>query len=97
MSAVCCFSMQNAALAQASQGTPEQQQACQPDVFRLCGNYIPDADRIVVCLKDNERLLSPPCHDVFFPVVEEKPKRKKSPSKRSSRQSVFERSGYRFA
>jgi hypothetical protein len=65
---------QNGAFAQ--QGTPEQQQACQPDVMRLCGNFIPDVDRIVACLKYNERNLNPACHDVFFPVVVEEPKPK---------------------
>jgi hypothetical protein len=73
---------QNGAFAQ---GTPEQQEACKPDVFRLCGNFIPDVDRIVACLKYNEPNLSPACHDVFFPVVVEEPKpkakqkRKKTP------------------
>lgn len=62
----------NGALAQ--QGTPEQQAACQPDVMRLCGNFIPDVDRIVACLKYNEPNLNPACHDVFFPVVAEEPK-----------------------
>ena len=59
-----------------AQGTPEQQEACKPDVFRLCGNFIPDVDRIVACLKYNEPNLSPACHDVFFPVVVEQPKPK---------------------
>jgi hypothetical protein len=60
----------------AQQGTPEQQAACQPDVMRLCGNFIPDVDRIVACLKYNEPNLNPACHDVFFPVVVEEPKPK---------------------
>jgi hypothetical protein len=64
---------QNAASAQ---GTPEEQAACQPDVMRLCGNFIPDVDRIVACLKYNEPNLNPACHDVFFPVVVEEPKPK---------------------
>jgi hypothetical protein len=68
---------QNRAFAQ--QGTPEQQQACQPDVMRLCGNFIPDVDRIVACLKYNEPNLNPACHDVFFPVVVEEPKPKARP------------------
>ena len=73
---------QNGALAQGTpQGTPEQQAACQPDVMRLCGNFIPDVDRIVACLKANEPNLSPPCHDVFFPVVVEQPKPKKAKAK----------------
>jgi hypothetical protein len=69
---------QNGAFAQ-QQGTPEQQQACQPDVMRLCGNFIPDVDRIVACLKYNEPNLNPACHDVFFPVVVEEPKPKARP------------------
>src|ERR1043166_9380079 len=61
----------------AAQGTPEQQEACKPDVFRLCGNFIPNVEPIIACLKANEPNLSPPCHDVMFPYVPEpKPKAK---------------------
>jgi hypothetical protein len=71
---------QNRALAQGTpQGTPEQQAACQPDVMRLCGNFIPDVDRIVACLKYNEPNLNPACHDVMFPYVPEEPKPKARP------------------
>lgn len=49
-----------------AQGTPEQQAACTPDVFRLCSNYIPDADRIAACLKQRNSLLSKPCRDALF-------------------------------
>ena len=73
---------QNGAVAQ---GTPEQQDACKPDVFRLCGNFIPDVDRIVACLKTNEPNLSPPCHDVLFPVVVEQPKPKAKQKKKKAR------------
>jgi hypothetical protein len=75
---------QNGALAQ-DYGTPEQQEACKPDVFRLCSSYIPDAERIAACLRVNEQSLSPACHDVSFPprVIEEpkpkKPKRRVKP------------------
>lgn len=62
-----------------AQGTPEQQAACQPDVMRLCGNAIPDVDRIVACLKYNEPNLNPACHDVMFPYVPEEPKAKAKP------------------
>jgi hypothetical protein len=75
---------QNGAFAQ--QGTPEQQAACQPDVMRLCGNFIPDVDRIVACLKYNEPNLNPACHDVFFPVVVEEPKPKAKPKKKAKQQ-----------
>ena len=60
---------QTAAVAQDNQGTPEQQQACTPDVFRLCGAYIPDAGRITACLRQNTPLLSDPCRAVFEPAV----------------------------
>jgi hypothetical protein len=64
---------QNGALAQ---GTPEQQEACKPDVFRLCGNFIPNVDAIIACLRANEPNLSPACHEVMFPYVPEEPKPK---------------------
>jgi hypothetical protein len=44
-----------------AQGTPEQQRACTPDVFRLCSMFIPDADQITVCLKDKSAELSDSC------------------------------------
>jgi hypothetical protein len=75
---------QNGAFAQ--QGTPEQQAACQPDVMRLCGNFIPDVDRIVACLKYNEPNLNPACHDVMFPYAPEEPKPKKAKAKKKTKQ-----------
>jgi hypothetical protein len=83
MSIALSIMSQSGALAQ---GTPEQQEACKPDVFRLCGNFIPDVDRIVACLKTNEPNLSPPCHDVFFPVVVEEPKPKPKAKKKAKPQ-----------
>jgi hypothetical protein len=56
-----------------AQGTETQQDACRPDVFRLCGNYIPDVDQIVSCLRGNEARLSGACRQVMFaePAVSE--------------------------
>jgi hypothetical protein len=51
-----------------AQGTEQQRQACTPDVFRLCGAYIPDADRITACLRASGPQLSRSCYDVFFPA-----------------------------
>jgi hypothetical protein len=51
-----------------AQGTEQERQACTPDVFRLCGAYIPDADRITACLRANGPRLSRPCYDVFYPA-----------------------------
>jgi hypothetical protein len=62
----------------ASQGyTPEQQQACSGDAFRLCSAEIPDVDRITVCMIRNKSQLTPGCR-VFFrpdpePVTARKP------------------------
>lgn len=56
-----------ASLARADEhrGTFEQQMACTPDVFRLCGSAIPDEDRIVSCLRQNTMQLSRNCRAVF--------------------------------
>jgi hypothetical protein len=55
----------------ASQGyTPEQQQACSGDAMRLCGAYVPDVDRITVCMIENKSLLSPGCRVYFRPDPE---------------------------
>jgi hypothetical protein len=56
---------QNTAMAEEYRGTMEQQMACTPDVFRLCGSQIPDANRIVGCLRQNTAQLSRPCRAVF--------------------------------
>jgi hypothetical protein len=49
-----------------AQGTMTQEDACRPDVFRLCGSYIPDVGQIVACLRGNESRLSEACHQVMF-------------------------------
>ena len=59
-----------AATPAAAQGTDYQRQACTPDAFRLCGAYIPDADRITACLRASGPQLSRPCYEVFFPPRE---------------------------
>jgi hypothetical protein len=45
--------------------TPEQQQACTGDAFRLCSDAIPDVDRVTVCMIRNRPRLSPGC-GVYF-------------------------------
>jgi hypothetical protein len=49
-----------------AQGSMAQQDARRPDVFRLCGSYIPDVGQIVACLRGNEARLSQGCHQVMF-------------------------------
>jgi len=55
----------DAALAVEYRGTPEQQMACTPDVWRLCSSQIPDVGRIVACLRANTPRLSEGCRAVF--------------------------------
>ena len=39
--------------------------ACTPDVMRLCGDQIPDVNRIVACLRQNTPSLGNSCRAVF--------------------------------
>jgi len=50
-----------------AQGTDQQREACTPDAFRLCGQFIPDAGRVETCLRNAGPKLSPPCRVVFNP------------------------------
>ncbi|MBV9461210.1 MAG: hypothetical protein JO141_27375 [Bradyrhizobium sp.] len=45
--------------------TQEEQQACQPDAFRLCGSEIPDVDRVTACMIAKKSQLSPQCRQFF--------------------------------
>jgi hypothetical protein len=46
--------------------TAEEREACTPDVYAHCGDYIPNRDAIVVCLKQKLKLLSPACRKVML-------------------------------
>jgi len=50
--------------------TPEQQQACTGDAFRLCNSEIPDVDRVTACMVRNKSQLSPGCRVFFRPGPE---------------------------
>ena len=50
--------------------TPEQQQACSGDAFRLCGPEIPDVDRVTACMIARKAELSPGCRVFFRPDPE---------------------------
>ncbi|MEO8320501.1 MAG: hypothetical protein ABI561_19485 [Bradyrhizobium sp.] len=45
--------------------TPEQEQACTGDAFRLCSAEIPDVERVTACMARNKSQLSPPCRAQF--------------------------------
>ena len=53
--------------------TPEEQQACSDDAFRLCSAEIPDVDRVTVCMARNKSQLSPGCRAFFRPDPEPDP------------------------
>ena len=48
-----------------AQGTMSERQACEPDVFRLCSNFIANVGEIVACLRGNEARLSEACRQVM--------------------------------
>jgi hypothetical protein len=45
--------------------TPEQQQACMGDALQLCGDAVPDVDRVTACMIRKRSQLSPGCA-VYF-------------------------------
>jgi hypothetical protein len=49
----------------AEDGTPAQRNACRPDVFRLCKEWIPKHDAITYCLQKNIERLSRDCRAVM--------------------------------
>jgi hypothetical protein len=68
-----------------AQGTEQQREACTPDAFRLCGQFIPDAGKVESCLRSAGPRLSPPCRVVFNPpppVTQTTPIRERAPRDR---------------
>jgi hypothetical protein len=61
------------ASSQEYRGTWEQQMACTPDVWRLCGDQVPDVSRIVACLRQNTPQLSNGCRAVFESQADAQP------------------------
>ena len=71
------------ASSQEYRGTWEQQMACTPDVWRLCGSEVPDVGRIVACLRQNTPQLSNGCRAVF-----ESQANAQQPTQRAPQQAV---------
>jgi hypothetical protein len=65
ISTACGIAVQTPAFAEEYRETFEQQLACTQDVLRLCGDQIPDVNRIVACLRQNPPQLSGSCRAVF--------------------------------
>ena len=47
------------------QGTPYDQKACEPAVFKFCRAAVPDQFRILQCLQTNRARIGKPCQDVL--------------------------------
>jgi hypothetical protein len=45
--------------------TQEEQQACTNDAFNVCGDFIPDRERVAACLAQNINRISPACRTVM--------------------------------
>src|SRR4029450_4968430 len=71
------------ASSQEYRGTWEQQMACTPDVWRLCGDQIPDVGRIVACLRQNTPQLSNGCRAVFESSAEQQQAERGPPPRRA--------------
>jgi hypothetical protein len=54
------------------QGMEQARQVCTPDVFKLCTAFIPDPNRITVCLQQNISNLSPACRVVMNGSVQQR-------------------------
>ncbi len=65
-----------------AQGTEQQREACTPDAFRLCGQFMPDADRVEVCLRNAGPKLSRACYVVFNPPRDDTDFTGRAPAKR---------------
>jgi hypothetical protein len=50
--------------------TPEQEQACTSDAFRLCSAQIPNVDAVTQCMVAKKSQLSPACRAQFRPDPE---------------------------
>ncbi len=50
-------------------GSQADQEACTPDVFRLCSDFVPDEPQILACLQAKHDQLSPACGKVIEPAA----------------------------
>jgi hypothetical protein len=82
------FAAASPAWSEEYRGTWEQQMACTPDVMRLCGDQIPDVNRIVACLRQNTPSLGNSCRAVFESQANAQ---QQQPAGRGSQQQVAPR------
>ena len=48
-----------------AQAAGNAEDLCTPDVMRLCNDFIPDRDKITVCLRKKFRAVSKECRDAM--------------------------------
>jgi hypothetical protein len=65
VAALCALALLLAAAPAGAQGTPAQRAACEGDAMRLCGEFVPDVERIKACMYRKRAQLSPACR-VYF-------------------------------
>src|ERR1700760_1567044 len=92
MSLICGIATENAAQAQEYRGTFQQQLACTGDVLSLCGDQIPDTNRIVACLRQNTPQLSDGCRAVFESNASAPPQAARQPQSPARRGHLQRRS-----
>ena len=56
-------------------GSQADQDACTPDVFRLCSDFIPDEPQILTCLQSKRQQLTPACGKVVAPTPDRQRRR----------------------
>jgi hypothetical protein len=56
----------------AAQGTPQQRAACENDAMRVCGQHVPDVNRITQCMIQNQKRLSPACRASMRPPAKKR-------------------------
>ena len=63
--AVAISSLAVGVIASRAQGTVQEEDACRPDVMRLCRAVAPDTGRVLACLQANRARLSRACRTVL--------------------------------
>jgi hypothetical protein len=54
----------------------QERAACEPEVNRICSNFIPDRDRIIQCLNEKVKQLKGPCKKVILSYAAKAKKKK---------------------
>ena len=54
-----------AAAPAAAQGSAEQRRACGPDAVRLCGEFVPNVEKVTACMTAKKAELSGACRDAM--------------------------------